>query len=132
MPHMHGRNTQESSHLTTLAVFITLLSLLHYARRHKRMPLLHVIKHVAHKSISVSCNSCLKMPMHSRECGWPAHSTVSYTCDDGGRKHIDPIKNTSICTWPYFQRSPFVKRFIYNMLRVRFMHSSNHTEHYRK
>ena len=75
---MYGRNTQQSPHLTTSVVFITLLSLINSVRRHKRIPLLHV----AHKRISVSCcktavSRCQCTVPYSRECGWPAQSTDS-------------------------------------------------------
>jgi len=40
------------------------------------MPLLHVIKHVAHKRIHISChNSCLKMPMY-----YPLLKRIWVTC----------------------------------------------------
>jgi len=77
---MHGRNTQQSPHLTTSVVFITALSLIHFAKRHKRMPLLHVIKHVAHKTNLyhvITAVRCQCTVPYSRKCGWPAQSTDS-------------------------------------------------------
>jgi hypothetical protein len=37
-----------------------------------------------------------------------------------------------ITAWPFVYRSPLASCFVCNKPKVKFMHSSNHTEHYRK
>jgi len=53
------------------------------------------------------------------------------TRDDGPEKNADAIKKHESHDMP-LHWSPFVRCFIYNKHKVKFMHSPNHTEHYRK
>jgi len=76
----------------------------------------------------------VKVMFHSRECSWPAQhgqSLLSLATTVGG-KDTDPVKNVNFYHYMTFHWSPFVRFLFQNRVKAKFMHSSDHTEHYRK
>lgn len=72
---------------------------------------------------------------YSRICSWPSQPSYSpiNTRDDGrGKTFRSYPKHVSLCHCMtfFFHWSPFVGCLIYNRPEVKFIYSSNHTEHH--
>jgi len=84
---------------------------------------------------SVKCNVD-RVKLQPEETARDLHSLGRvpwYTRQQAGGEHTDAVKNMScIIAWPSFLWSPFVCCSVYNTPKVKLMHSSNHTKHYRK